>query len=319
MYDLNLTVPNLTSDKYSADNKFLLLKNYLYELNETLSMILGNKTSTEIQALAQKVSENEKTDEEKIISLKNQSLKRFDELKDEILRTAEEIEHEFDTKIEATKEEISTMASDTFVAKSEFGDFVNETESSFSQTAEKIETNTTKTEEVKNDLETYKKDTNSKITQQADSIMSQVTKSFASKNEMYGLEDKLGSKIIQTSSNITETFNKSLGFLSDDISSVGGQVKEFVSELNVYIRKGELEPGIYGIEIGRSDSLIKARFTNDRLSFYQGSSEVAYISQNNLYITRAEILDYLKIGNSTQGFFVFDTTENGLEVKWSYG
>lgn len=319
MYDLNLTVPNLTSDKYSADNKFLLLKNYLYELNETLSMILGNKTLTEIQELAQKVSENEKTDEEKIISLKNQSLKRFDELKDEILRTAEEIEHEFDTKIEATKEEISTMASDTFVAKSEFGDFVNETESSFSQTAEKIETNTTKTEEVKNDLETYKKDTNSKITQQADSIMSQVTESFASKNEMYGLEDKLGSKIIQTSSNITETFNKSLGFLSDDISSVGGQVKEFVSELNVYIRKGELEPGIYGIEIGRSDSLIKARFTNDRLSFYQGSSEVAYISQNNLYITRAEILDYLKIGNSTQGFFVFDTTENGLEVKWSYG
>jgi hypothetical protein len=67
------------------------------------------------------------------------------------------------------------------------------------------------------------------------------------------------------------------------------------------------------------DSNIKARFTNDKLSFVQGEMEVAYISGNSLFITRSEITDYIKIGNSGQGYFTFDVTENGLEVKWSNG
>jgi hypothetical protein len=92
-----------------------------------------------------------------------------------------------------------------------------------------------------------------------------------------------------------------------------------VSDLDVYIRRGELEENVYGIEIGRSDSNIKARFTNDRLSFYQGASEVAYISGSSLYITNADVLDYLRIGNSSQGYFLFDTTSNGLEVRWIDG
>ncbi len=319
MYDLNLTVPNLTSEKYSPDNKFMLLKNYLYELNETLSLVLDDKAAVEIQSLTNTVNEKDKTNAEKIIALKNQSIKRFDDLKQDILRTAEEIEKEYTTKIEKTKEEISLEAKSNFVAVSQFGEYKNQVESAYNQLADEINTSVSEIEELGNDIEDFKRTTNSKITQQADSIVSQISETYATKNEMQGFEDRVESKIVQTSSNITENFNKSFSYLADDISSVGGSVKEFVSELNVYIRRGELEPDVYGVEIGRSDSLIKARFTNDRLSFYQGSAEVAYISQNNLYITRAEVLDYLKIGNSSQGFFIFDATENGLEVRWSFG
>ena len=32
-----------------------------------------------------------------------------------------------------------------------------------------------------------------------------------------------------------------------------------------------------------------------------------------------EIIDYLKIGNATDGYFTFDVSENGLEVMWSGG
>ncbi len=319
MYDLNLTVPNLTSDKYSDDNKFMLLKNYLYELNEALAQALDDKTATELQAFTKSVNEKDKSNSEKIIALKNQSIKRFDALKQDILRTADEIEKEYTTKLEQTKEEIKLEAKGEFVAQSQFGEYKNETSSQYKQMSEAIQSNVTKTEELSTSVEDYKRITDSKITQQAESITSQISEAYATKNEVNGLEDRVESKIVQTSTNITDNFNKSLTYLSDDISTVGGNVKEFISELDVYIRRGELEPDIYGIEIGRSDSLIKARFTNDRLSFYQGTSEVAYISQNNLYITRAEVLDYLKIGNTSQGFFIFDTTENGLEVKWSYG
>lgn len=319
MYDLNLTVPNLTSDKYSDDNKFMLLKNYLYELNEALAQALDAKTATELQAFTKSVNEKDKSNSEKIIALKNQSIKRFDALKQDILRTADEIEKEYTTKLEQTKEEIKLEAKGEFVAQSQFGEYKNETASQYKQMSEAIQSNVTKTEELSTSVEDYKRTTDSKITQQAESITSQISEAYATKNEVNGLEDRVESKIVQTSTNITDNFNKSLTYLSDDISTVGGNVKEFISELDVYIRRGELEPDIYGIEIGRSDSLIKARFTNDRLSFCQGTSEVAYISQNNLYITRAEVLDYLKIGNTSQGFFIFDTTENGLEVKWSYG
>lgn len=319
MYDLNLTVPNLTSDKYSPDNKFLLLKNYLYELNETLSLVLDDKTASEIEALTKSVNKKDKTNSEKIIALKNQSVKKFEDLKQEILRTADEIEKEYSTKIEKTKEEITLEAEGKFVANSQFGEYKNQVNSAYNQLSDEINSSVSKTEELADNVEDFKRITNSKITQQADSIVSQISESYATKNEMQGLESKVDSKIVQTSSNITDNFNKSLSYLADDISTVGGSVKEFVSELNVYIRRGELEPDVYGVEIGRSDSLIKARFTNDRLSFYQGLSEVAYISQNNLYITRAEVLDYLKIGNLSEGFFIFDTTENGLEVRWSNG
>ena len=319
MYDLNLTVPNLTSDKYSDDNKFMLLKNYLYELNEALAQALDDKTATELQAFTKSVNEKDKSNSEKIIALKNQSIKRFDALKQDILRNADEIEKEYTTKLEQTKEEIKLEAKGEFVAQSQFGEYKNETSSQYKQMSEAIQSNVTKTEELSTSVEDYKRTTDSKITQQAESITSQISEAYATKNEVNGLEDRVESKIVQTSTNITDNFNKSFTYLSDDISTVGGNVKEFISELDVYIRRGELEPDIYGIEIGRSDSLIKARFTNDRLSFYQGTSEVAYISQNNLYITRAEVLDYLKIGNTSQGFFIFDSTENGLEVKWSYG
>lgn len=319
MYDLNLTVPNLTSDKYSADNKFMLLKNYLYELNEVLALAIDDKAVSEIQKLTKTIAENKKRDSETVIALKKQSVERFEQLKEDILRTADEIEASYESKIEQTKKEIALEVQGEYVANTQFGEYKNQQESQYNQLSDKVEVSVENTEALTSELESFKKTTNSKIAQNADSIISQVSKSFASKNEVDSLEDRVETKIIQTSTNITDSFNKSLTYLADDISSVGGSMQEIVSELDVYIRRGELEPDVYGVEIGRSDSLIKARFTNDRLSFYQGTTEVAYVSQNNLYITRAEVLDYLKIGNSQQGYFIFDITENGLEVKWSFG
>lgn len=45
MYDLNLNVPNITSEKYSNERRFVMLKNYLYELNEKLSFALEDRES----------------------------------------------------------------------------------------------------------------------------------------------------------------------------------------------------------------------------------------------------------------------------------
>ena len=319
MYDLNLSVPNLTSPKYSDDNRFLLLKNYLYELNETLSFALGDKPQTEIQNLKKEIETGIGEEKQNIIRLKNDSKKRFEELKEQIIRTAEEIEMDYSAAFSLCEREILQTAQGEFATKTEFGEYKNQVDTELLQTAEGISANAKTTEEISADLESYKKTNNAQLTIQAEEILSQVENIYSAKTDLGDLEERISSQISQTAEGITETFSESLSSFSEDLSSVGGEVKELASSLDVYIRRGELEEGVYGIEIGRSDSNIKARFTNDRLSFYQGLSEVAYVSGSNLYITRAEILDYLKIGNSTDGYFTFDVSENGLEVMWSGG
>lgn len=319
MYDLNLTVPNFTSPKYSADNRFLLLKNYLYELNEVLSIALEDKQANVIQGLSQRVEDNRAQEQKEVLRLKNESLKRFEELKSQIIRTAEELTTEYTTALSRSEAEILQTARGEFTAKSEFGEYKNTAETSLGETAEKIELNAKNTEELSNALEGYKKSNNAQLTVQAEAIMSHVSNAYTSQNESAQLEERISSKITQSSQDVTESFSQSLSQVKDDLSSVGGELAELVSDLDVYIRRGLLAEDTYGIEIGRSDSNIKARFTNDRLSFFQGATEVAYISGSNLYITRAEVLDYLKIGSSAQGFFTFDITENGLEVRWTDG
>ncbi len=319
MYDLNLTVPNLTSEKYSTDNRFLLLKNYLYELNEALSYALGDKSATEIEALKKNVENSKDEEKQNIIRLKNDSKKRFEELKEQIIRTAEEIEMDYSTAISQSEEAFLQTARGEFATKTELGEYKNQVSTELLQTADSISAVAKENEEISADLENYKKSNNAQLTVQAEEILSQVENIYSAKTDLGDLEERISSQISQTAEGITETFSESITSIEEDLSSVGGEVRELASSLDVYIRRGELEEGVYGIEIGRSDSNIKARFTNDRLSFYQGLSEVAYISGSNLYITRAEILDYLKIGNATDGYFTFDVTENGLEVMWSNG
>lgn len=319
MYDLNLTVPNLTSPKYTADNRFLLLKNYLYELNEVLANVLGDRTAEEIQTLKKTVEAEKESEKQNVIRLKNDSKKRFEELKEQIIRTAEEIELAYTTAISQTEQEILQQAQGEFATKTELGGYQNQVATELSQTADRITANAENCEEIRTDLESFKTDTSAQFSLQSTEILSQVESIYSAKTELGDLEERISSQISQTSEGITETFSEKLSNVESDLSSVGGEIRELVSSLDVYIRRGELEEGIYGIEIGRSDSNIKARFTNDRLSFYQGLAEVAYISGSNLYITRAQILDYLKLGNATEGFFIFDVTENGLEVTWTNG
>ncbi len=319
MYDLNLAVPNLTSPKYSNDNRFLLLKNYLYELNEALSFALGDKSQAEVHSFKKEIETKKDEEKENIIRLKNDSKKRFEELKEQIIRTAEEIEMDYSTAISKSEKELLQTAQGQFTTKTEFSEYKNQVDTEFLQTAESITLNAENTEEISADFENYKKTNNAQFTAHAQEILSQVENIYSSKTDLGDLEERVSSQISQTAEGITETFSENLSVFSENLSSVGGEVKELVSSLDVYIRRGELEEGVFGIEIGRSDSNIKARFTNERLSFYQGLSEVAYISGSNLYITRAEIIDYLKIGNLTDGYFTFDVSENGLEVMWSGG
>ena len=319
MYDLNLSVPNITAKKYSNDNRFLLLKNYLYELNEALSFALDDKNDSAITLLTEKIGNVQKVQGDNALQLQAQSVSRFRELKENILRTAEEIERNFTSQITQSEQNIMQSVEGAFVGKSEFGEYNSNISTQINQHAENLRLVAENTEAVANDLESFKNSAEASLTLQADAIISQVADTYTSKAESEEIEGRLSSQITQTAESVTENFSQKVSVLTDDLSAVGSEISEIVSSLDVYIRRGELEDGVFGVEIGRSDSMVKARFTNDKLSFYQGIVEVAYISGSTLYITNAEVLDCMKVGNATDGYFLFDTTDNGLEVRWVNG
>ncbi|MBQ6936532.1 MAG: hypothetical protein IJN49_08285 [Clostridia bacterium] len=319
MYDLNLSVPNISTTKYSDDEKFYLLKNYLYELNETLSYALGNLDISNFSTGLKNEINDVKTDVSEIYNLKEEALEKFADLKNKIIITANEIFENCATEIKRSENEIILNAENSFVAKSEFGEYQNKTNASINENSDAIKLNANNIESTVNEFEYYKIQNNADISIQSSAIISQVEDLFAKKSDVEELSEVVSSQITQTSQNITEIFSEKILKVDDNILDLENQISELVYSLDTYIKRGELETGVYGIEIGRSSSNIKARFTNNKLSFMQGETEVAYISQNNLYITRAEITDYLKIGNSDDGYFIFDVSEYGLEVRWSDG
>jgi len=319
MYDLNLSVPNITTSKYSDDDKFKLLKNYLFELNETLSYALGNIDASNFsQNIKININALEKT-ENNYKEIKEDLVEKFNLLKSKIINTSEEIFQDYSTAIEKTEKEILLTAEGKFLAQSEFGEYKNEATSAIKENAEGIKLNSDNIETVTADLENYKNENKAEISVNSSSIISQVENIFAKKSEFEEVIENISSQITQSAENVTENFISKISTVEEDVSTLGGTVSELVYSIDAYIKRGELETGVYGIEIGRSDSNIKARFTNEKLSFIQGSTEVAYISGNNLYILRAEIIDYFKLGSSENGYFVFDVTNNGLEVRWLNG
>lgn len=329
MYELNLLLPDISSERFSVEERFAVLKAYLCELNDTLSIALSSIENEGDLNYGTIKKETEKAESAllgeikkgSVVSkkLKEEIVSKFNALKTEIIATADEIEHEYTSAIETAKNEIIQNVGEKYTAKSVFGEYKSETDTKIKQNASAVELASEAAEEAKYELLSYKLKNSADIEVLPESIISQVERLYAKKSDESELEERLSSKITQTATDITESFSLDVEKLEEDISSVGGTVSSYISGLDAYIRRGEIATGVYGIEVGRTDSAVKARFTNDRLSFLQGESEVAYISGSNLYITRAQVLDSLEIGNSEDGFFTFDVTGNGLEVRWSYG
>jgi hypothetical protein len=124
-----------------------------------------------------------------------------------------------------------------------------------------------------------------------------------------------GEKFNAYASEVTQT--------SKDLILKFDALDQYKNETNAHLKSGLLyttSDGIpvYGIEIGQNNTVDGietfdkfARFTSDRLSFYDANdTEVAYISDYKLVITHAVVLGNLKVGG-----FILDTT-NGLSLRW---
>ena len=148
------------------------------------------------------------------------------------------------------------------------------------------------------------------------------------------ISTKLSSKYVAQSDfgTFIEQNEQTISRSSTDIEQLFSNLQQIITdidnlnftlaEVNARIKSGILyyENGIpvYGLEIGQENTVDGekvfnkyARFTSDRLSFYdQNDTEVAYISDYKIHITHAEVTGSIKLGG-----FLIDTS-NGLAVKW---
>lgn len=147
------------------------------------------------------------------------------------------------------------------------------------------------------------------LQEQEDRIVSQVQETYAARSELGELEEHLSSSITQTAEDLTATFTQ--------IASVTAREEVENQSINAYFRFSA-----DGLLIGRTveteidgevvESMpFAARLASDRLSFLDGGAEVAYISQNRLYITEAQVTGKMTYGYEALGRYAMQVRENG--------
>lgn len=126
-------------------------------------------------------------------------------------------------------------------------------------------------------------DMNSAIEQSASSITSTVSQTYlknedASKN--YASSERVSnieSRVTQNATSITASFN-----------SLKKQIDDKTEVVNAWITEGSDGTNPY-LELGTNKSDLKTRLTNSELAFMDGTDKVAYVSNNTMSITNADI------------------------------
>lgn len=128
-------------------------------------------------------------------------------------------------------------------------------------------------------------------------ITEKLTSGYYTKGETESLVSEVSTEWKQTA----EGFEMNFSNIEKNIEDVAGSADARFQEINSYIR---YEDG--SIILGRSDSPLVLKIQNDRISFTQNNSEVAYFSNNRLYVKDGEYTNSLQLGK-----FAFIPRDNG--------
>jgi len=163
-------------------------------------------------------------------------------------------------------------------------------------------------EDAVEDLEALKinvRECYSEITKTSEQIQSAVRETYLSKSELETIQQDFQASITQNSSEIRMDFTAITNEIINNVSANQ-------TLLEKYIRfKGAL------IELGKVGNAFTAELSNEELAFKENGQRIAYISNQILVITNAEIRNKLSLGNESRGWFDFIPRETGnLSIKW---
>lgn len=131
----------------------------------------------------------------------------------------------------------------------------------------------------------------------SESITATVLDEVYLKDDTDALIESVSTQITQTAEDVEIRFNE----FSQDIEAVAEGTNAQFEEISKYIRFVD-----GNIILGEEGNSLTLRIENDRISFLDAGMEVAYFSNNRLYVTDGEFLNTLQLGN-----FAFKPRTNG--------
>lgn len=147
--------------------------------------------------------------------------------------------------------------------------------------------------------------TDSQISKEKDALRTEISEKYYDKENLDSQFGEISTKLEQTKNSVNIEFTD---FKADIDNSIKQNNVSF-TEIHKYIRF--IDGNIY---LGAEDNPIQLIEKNDRISFVQAGSEVAYFSNNKMYVNDGQFNNTLRIGN-----FEFSPRPNGsLDFKkWS--
>lgn len=156
------------------------------------------------------------------------------------------------------------------------------------------------------ELETYAQETYTYINESienSEETTRTMLSEYAKTSDVEEVREEMSTRFTQTAAD----FNFWFDTVNERITTENGEIVRVLDERSKYIR---LVDGT--IILGEEGAPLTTKIANGRISFlYNDTVEVAYISDQKLYITKAEILDSIVIGN----FAYIPRTNGNLSFK----
>lgn len=209
------------------------------------------------------------------------------------------------SKMQISLVDVSKSKIEIGVTKKSLTSDIADSNNSFDTKVETIVSDYVKNEEI-TVIRPQINEVKSLIEQTADSIRSEVSTEYMKVAEKEEIYNYISSQILQESDKITISF-------TDRVTNIENQVVTNQQNIDKYIRFSA-----EGIELGDELSPFKVKISNVKISFYQNGQEVAYISNNKLYITQALFMQKSTIGNENSGYYTWVIRSNGnMSLKYN--
>lgn len=137
----------------------------------------------------------------------------------------------------------------------------------------------------------------SEITQTAENILQVVSEEYYLRDDADTLVSSINTRFEQTNEEFTFAFNQ----FTQDLNDVASDTDARFEDIRKYIRFVD-----GNIILGEDGNELILKIQNDRISFLQGNLEVAYFSNQKLYVKDGEYLNSLILGK-----FAFLPRQNG--------
>lgn len=153
-----------------------------------------------------------------------------------------------------------------------------------------------------NDLEGELQTQRTSFTQQLGGFQQSVDETYLKQTEFGTFEQSISTTIDTLASGMEISFQD----VTDALGVISNNLTDEFQKLDKYIRFSE-----GNIELGDRDSDFKVIISNTQITFKEGVTTVAYISNNALIITEGSFFNQLQLGNPDTGVFAFTARDDG--------